>query len=161
MAENRFLWGDAVTGGIVAGLVFLVLEMVMVPVFGGGSPWGPPRMIAGIVMGQGVVPPPGTFALVPVVVAVIIHMILSIFYALVISFIIRKMNVGLAILTGAAGGFVLYLLNFYVFTAIWPWFANARNWITIFTHIVFGLLAAWVFTAMAKEPTAKMTEDVA
>jgi hypothetical protein len=33
--------------------------MVMVPTFLGGSPWGPLRMMAAIVLGQGVLPAPG------------------------------------------------------------------------------------------------------
>lgn len=33
---------SAAIAGLIAGVVFLVLELIMVPVFGGGSPWGPP-----------------------------------------------------------------------------------------------------------------------
>ena len=48
------------------------MEMEMVPLFVGGSPWGPPRMIAAIGMGRGVLPPPDSFALVPMMVAMAI-----------------------------------------------------------------------------------------
>ena len=51
----------ALWAAIIAGIVFMMLEMIMVPVFMGGSPWGPPRMIAAIGMGKGVLPPPATF----------------------------------------------------------------------------------------------------
>jgi len=54
-------WKAAVWAGVIAGLVFLILEMIMVPVFANGSPWGAPRMMAAIVMGQGVLPPLVTF----------------------------------------------------------------------------------------------------
>ena len=59
--------------------------MLLVPVFLGGSPWGPPRMIAAIGMGPGVLPPPDTFALVPMLVAVVIHFMLSIVLALILA----------------------------------------------------------------------------
>jgi len=41
---------------IIAGLVFMALEMMLVPLLQGGSPWGPPRMIAAIGMGKEVLP---------------------------------------------------------------------------------------------------------
>lgn len=50
-------WSAAVWAGVIAGAVFLVLEMVMVPMFLDGSPWGPPRMIAAMAMGEEVLPP--------------------------------------------------------------------------------------------------------
>lgn len=33
---------------------------------------------------------------------------------------------------------------------VFPWFATARNGITIFTHIVFGAVAAWVYKAFVR-----------
>jgi hypothetical protein len=40
----------------------MMLQMGLVAL-AGDSPWGPPRMIAAIVMGEGVLPPPATFDL--------------------------------------------------------------------------------------------------
>jgi hypothetical protein len=37
-------WKAAVWAGIIAGLVFMVLEMLLVQLVGAGSMWGPPRM---------------------------------------------------------------------------------------------------------------------
>jgi hypothetical protein len=41
-------------------------------------------------------------------------------------------------------------VNFYGFTALFPWFAMARNWISIFGHLVFGLVAAGAYVAIRK-----------
>lgn len=141
-------WKAAIVAGLIAGLVFLVLEMLMVPLFMGGSPWGPPRMIGAIGIGQSALPPPATFSLPIVAVAIIVHFVLSVIYAVVLAFIIDRLDVGMAMLAGAVFGLVLYIVNFYGFTAIFPWFVNARNWVTIFTHIVFGFGAAWVYKAL-------------
>ncbi len=137
--------------GLIAGAVFMMLEMIMVPLFmPDGSPWGPPRMIAAIGMGKEVLPPPATFALMPVMVAMIIHFILSIIFAVILAFIVSRLGLGIALLIGAVFGLVLYFVNFYGFTAIFPWFAMARNWISIFSHIVFGAAAAWAYKALAR-----------
>ncbi|MDQ3636011.1 MAG: hypothetical protein M3405_16140 [Acidobacteriota bacterium] len=143
-------WKAAIIAGIVAGAIFMMLEMILVPLVGGGSPWGPPRMIAAIGMGKEVLPPPGDFALMPVMVAMVIHFVLSIIFAVILAFIIQRFSLGLAILIGAIFGLLLYFINFYGFTAVFPWFAMARNAVSIFSHIVFGAAAAWIYKAMAK-----------
>jgi len=143
-------WKAATWAGVIAGLVFLMLEMIMVPVFGGRSPWGPPRMIAAIVLGEGVLPPPATFAPGIVAVAMVLHFVLSIVYALTFALVIHRLGLGAALALGATGGLILYLVNFYGFTALFPWFAMARNWISIFAHIVFGLTVAGVYVPIRK-----------
>ncbi|MQA91824.1 MAG: hypothetical protein GEU90_16645 [Gemmatimonas sp.] len=149
-------WSAAIWSGVIAGAAFLVLEMIMVPLFLGDSMWAPPRMIGAIVMGQDVLPPPATFDFGIVMVAVIMHFILSIVYAVVLALIIGRMGMGAAIGVGAAFGLLLYLVNFYGFTAIFPWFAMARNWVSIFAHIVFGMVAAWTYKRLAgRHPLAQ------
>ena len=135
-------WKSAILSGIIAGAVFMMLEMLLVPVFLGGSPWGPPRMIAAIGMGQGVLTPPDTFALVPMLVAMAIHFMLSMVLAVLLALIVSRMGMGMAVLVGAAFGLVIYLINFYALTAFFPWFSMARNWISIFSHVMFGAVAA-------------------
>lgn len=142
-------WSAAIWAGVIAGAVFMILEMMMVAIFAGGSPWGPPRAIAAIVMGQAVLPPPATFDLGIFMTAMVVHFILSIIYAILLAWIVNRMGMGVAIGAGALFGLVLYLVNFYGFTAIFPWFAMARGWIGIFVHIVFGVVAAWAYKALA------------
>ena len=142
---------DAVWAGIIAGLIFMMLEMIMVPLFMDGSPWGPPRMIGAIALGKDVLPPPATFDFVVVMVAVVVHLALSVIYAIILAWIISvaKTSFWVSILIGAVFGFVLYLVNFYLLTGIFPWFANARNWVSVFTHIIFGIGAAWAYLGLA------------
>lgn len=141
-------WSAAAWAGIISGAVFMMLEMVMVPVFMEGSPWGPPRMIAAIAMGQDVLPPPATFDFVILMAAILVHFILSVAFALVLAWIIYRWAMGPAVLAGAVYGLVLYLVNFYVLTAVFPWFANARNWVSIFAHVMFGVIAAWAYKVL-------------
>ena len=135
-------WSSAIWSGIIAGAVFMMLEMVMVPLFIGGSPWGPPRMIAAIGMGKGVLPPPDTFALVPMMVAMAIHFLLAIVLAVLLALFVNRVELGMAALAGTIFGLAVYLINFYGFTALFPWFEMARNWVSIFAHIMFGAVAA-------------------
>ena len=69
-------WAAAIWAGVIAGAVFMMLEMIMVPLFLGMSGWGPPRMIAAIVVAQGVLPPPATFDSGILMVAMMVHFVL-------------------------------------------------------------------------------------
>ncbi|MDQ3205688.1 MAG: hypothetical protein M3Q40_04130 [Pseudomonadota bacterium] len=140
----------AVWAGVIAGLVFVMLEMMMVAMFLGGSPWGPPRMIAAIAMGRDVLPPPATFDLTILMVAMAIHLVLSIILAFVFALIVKGRPLGTTVIIGAVFGLALYLINFYLMTAVFPWFAEARNWVSIFVHIVFGVVLGWVYAGFSR-----------
>lgn len=144
-------WKAAVLAGIAAGVVFLMLEMGLVTMTG-GSPWGPPRMMAAIVMGEAVLPPPATFDLLILMVSMAVHMVLSVALAVALAFgleIARRWT-GLALLIGDAFGLAVYVANFYAFTEIYPWFATARNLVTIVSHVVFGVVAAWTYLRLSR-----------
>ena len=145
----RIDWRSAAWAGVIAGAVFMMLEMIMVPLFLGGSAWGPPRMIAAIVLGQGVLPPPASFDVGILMAAMIVHFVLSIGFAIVLAVVISRVEKGVALAIGPAFGLVLYLVDFYGFTALFPWFAEARNWVSIFAHVVFGFVAAWAYKELA------------
>ena len=134
--------------GLIAGLVFMVLEMMLVPLLQGGSPWGPPRMIAAIGMGKEVLPPPATFELGIILVAMLIHFALAIVYGLILALIIHRLSMAMALAAGAVFGLLLYAVNFYGMTAVFPWFAMARGWLSIFVHVMFGVVAAWTYKGM-------------
>lgn len=145
IGDSQLNLNGILASGLIAGAVFLVLELIMVPLFLGASPWGPPRMIAAILLGEGVLPPPATFAFGVVLTAVVFHFVLSIIYAALFDWVFGGMRMGPLIGVGVLFGLGLFLVNFFIFTGIWPWFAEARNWVTLFTHLVYGGVLAWSY----------------
>ncbi len=68
-----------------AVIVFLELEMPLAPIFTGApSSWAPPRAIGAIGFGKEVLPPPATFDLRVVMMAMVIHLATSILFAVVL-----------------------------------------------------------------------------
>ena len=130
--------------GLIAGVVFMMLEMAMVWLFQGESPWAPPRMIAAMVLGKDVLPQPGTpatFDLAILMAAMVVHLALAVVYGLSGAALASRLGLAEATGLGAACGLAIYLINFYPIAAtIFPWFAMARGWISAFAHIVFGAL---------------------
>lgn len=143
-------WRAAVSAGLIAGAVFIMFEMIMMPLVMGVSPWAPPRMMAAIVLGQGVLPPPDTFQFGIVMTAMMVHFVLAIAYTFIIGFFVQTRALGTAVAIGAIAGLVLYLVNFYAFTAAFPWFAMARGWVSLLGHILFGLVAAGSYRGLQK-----------
>jgi uncharacterized membrane protein YagU involved in acid resistance len=145
-------WKAAVWAGIIAGVVFMMLEMLLVQFFEPMSMWAPPRMIAAMAMGRDVLPPPDTFDPMVLMTAMLIHFPLSLIYAFILGWIVSRWDMGLAgaAMAGAVFGLAIYFVNFYGFTAIFPWFAEARGWIAIFSHAMFGLVLGLVYEPIEK-----------
>jgi uncharacterized membrane protein YagU involved in acid resistance len=133
-------WKAAVWAGLIAGAVFMMVEMLMVMFFMGQSPWGPPRMIAAMIMGKGVLPPPGSFDMGIVTTAMMIHFALSVVYGLVFGWIVHRLSGVNATLIGAVFGLAIYFINFHLIAPVmFPWFTMAQNWVSVVAHLIFGL----------------------
>lgn len=102
------------------------------------------RLTAALVMGARVLPPPSTSQWDILLVATLIHFTLSVAYALIPALLMSHMRTGAALFAGALYGLVIYVVNLYGFTMIFPWFAVARGWVTVLAHLVFGLTLAGV-----------------
>ena len=149
--DDSFAWGAGVGAGVIAGLVFLVAEMMLVWLVNGASPWGPPRMIAAIVMGQGVLPPPATFDFTIVMVAMMVHFALSIALGLLAALLFRRLGMGGAAIAGVVLGLALYYVSFYpIADAMFPWFAKARGGVALFSHALFGLVLGVAYVALRR-----------
>ncbi len=142
-------WGAAVGAGLIAGLVFMAGQMLLVWLVQGASPWGPPRIIAAMALGQRVLPPPDTFALLPVVVAMILHFIASAVYGVLIGWLVHRFDRGAALAIGLMAGLAIYGINFYLVAPfVFPWFVDARNAVSAVMHAVFGIVAAGAYVAL-------------
>lgn len=144
-------WRAAAWAGVIAGVVFMMAEMLMVMIVDGQSPWGPPRMIAAIALGQGVLPPPAVFDFKIMMTAMLIHFPLAVVYGLILGWMVHRVDTAIALLIGAVFGFALYLINFYpIASALFPWFAMARGWVSAAVHTLFGLVAAGSYAALRR-----------
>lgn len=144
-------WRAAIWAGLIAGALFLALQMGILWALVGGSPWVLLRMIAAMVMGQGVLPPPPTFNAVVVIVALLVHFVLSILFAMLLAFVLHRWGMLVGIIGGALLGLALYAINYYTFTLFFPWFFPMRSWVTVLAHVVFGAAAGGVYEAFEHE----------
>ena len=142
-----------VFSALAAGTVFLLLELLVTRYVLGVNPGVMIRMIAAITQGTAMLPPPESADLSVTLAAVILHLAMSLMYALVFAFIAKGRSVRSATLLGAAYGLVLYVVNFYGFTELFPWFAGARNWGAALAHVVFGVVLGATYAAWSPHGT--------
>jgi hypothetical protein len=109
------------------------------------------RLTAAIVMGSEVLPPPETFDLAVMAVATAVHLTLSFVYIALVVLLVDGRTATAAATLGAGFGLVLYAVNMHVFTSIYPWFVQARDWTTVAAHLVFGLVAALTWRVVAAD----------
>lgn len=141
----------AVSAGLIAGTIMMLLQIVMSPVFLDRSVWFHPRLIAAIPLGADVLPGAARGADASVAIAALVmHYALSVIYAVILSAVLDRVRFWPAVALGAVGGFALYLIIYYGLTNVFEWFVASRNWVTTFTHIAFGIGLAAAYKALER-----------
>jgi hypothetical protein len=138
-----------------------VLELAWAASLGDTGTWGTMRMVAAIVMGQGVLESAG-FSVAVVTVALLIHYVLGLFSGVAVGILISGFNweqsPGMMQAIGAAFGTVIYLVNFFALSQLFPWFVELRGWSTFVGHLVFGMAASFLYWKLSR-PTAAVSRN--
>ena len=144
----------AIWAGVTAGILSTLVEILLWVAFTDSFPgvlFRDARLTAAMVMGSGALPPPAAFSLWTMAVASIIHFTLSIIYGLAVAVLVAGRGRRTALAAGTLFGVALYCVNLYGFTMIFPWFAQARGWITFSAHLAFGISTAGVYHQMTSK----------
>lgn len=144
-------WRAAVIAGLIAGGLTLLLWMILLVLVTGGSLWTPFHHIAAILLGQDVLTPSQSIDFRIVLTGVLIHLFLSVIYAIILAFIIHRWGLIVGIFGGALFGLAIYLINYYTFTALYPWFFPLRSWIALVGHIFYGAAAGGIYEALERD----------
>ncbi|HEF5872427.1 TPA: sodium:proline symporter [Burkholderia cenocepacia] len=111
------------------------------------------RLTAAIVMGRSVLGASGGFDPLVMGVATLVHAALSLVYAVVLARLVHGLSLVAALFAGGAFGLLLYGVNLYGFTTIFPWFIPVRGAITLIAHLIFGITAAAAYCAARHRAT--------
>ncbi len=157
-------WRAAVIAGLIAGALTLLLWMILVALVTGGTIWAPFHHVGSILLGEEALNPSRSLDPQVVITGALTHLTLSVIYALILAFIIHRWGLIVGIIGGALFGLALYIINYYTFAAIFPWFFALRSWIALAGHILFGAAAGGIYEALerdvyvADEPPGRSTE---
>lgn len=143
-----FRLSDTILAGIIGGVVFAVFEMIAAALLMGPAAFVMPlRMIGAIVLGEAALDPGYSLAVAGMA-GVVVHMVLSVGFALVFAAGASPLDTMRALmLAGIAFGILLWLVNFYVVAPIagWTWFPERSNVVVQFlAHAFFyGFPLGW------------------
>jgi len=141
-------WHVTVLAGVIAGTLATLTQILLWLIFTDDFPailFRDARLTAALVLGSSVLPPPATFDVGVMLTATLIHFTLSIAYAALLATLTARLDAIAALLTGVGFGIALYMVNLYGFTTIFPWFAQARGWIALVAHGIFGVVVISVY----------------
>jgi hypothetical protein len=142
-------WEAAGWAGIVAGAIFLALQTAFAA-WGGGSPGDALRRIAALALGGGALGRGAPSNALVVLAALAVHLPLSLIYARALAAMIDGLRPAVSALWGAVFGVALYFVNYYLFGALFPWFATARGPAALLSHAVFGTVAGGLYAEIAR-----------
>jgi len=152
IVEPGLDWAASGWAGLAAGAVFVLIQTFLGVLLGGGGMTDGVRRIASIALGESVMPAGAAFSVIVFLAAAGVHIPLSLIYARVLAAMIDGMRPARALTVGAVFGAGLYLLNYHVFSRIFPWFVSARGPAALLSHLAFGLFAAGIYTRLARRP---------
>jgi hypothetical protein len=139
---GQFQWLAALKAGLAVGLVFMLVAR--------GNPWAGLTFSSPVVMGRLLPPAAG----IPLAVAWLIHLLVSVAYGLVVSLVVAHLSRWRAILIGAAVGLLLYFLNRLMVHFLFPGIEGSEAGV-LFTHLVFGMICAGAYRGLLRrEPVA-------
>ena len=147
--EQLVDWRAAFIAGLVAGVVFLLVQMLGQALIVGQSPWLFPQYAGAIILGgeallDGINP-------TSVAVGIVVHLVLSVAFALILAAIIHEWELLVGLVVGLLFGLAIYAINYYTFTRFFPWFFPVTNWLDIVAHALFGLTAGGVYELLEVE----------
>jgi hypothetical protein len=162
MAEERAArgaidWRAAVWAGIAAGVIATGAELLLWRLFARPLPeilYRDARLAAAIVLGRGVLPPPASFDAAVMAAATVVHFVLSVAYTALLAPLVTRLGQAAAVAVGTGFGLLLFAVNMYGFTWLFPWFSAVRDGITLATHGVFGAAAALGYRALSRRRRA-------
>jgi hypothetical protein len=147
-----------VIGGIVAGIVFAMFEMIMAAVLNGGDAFFMPlRMIGAIGLGMSALDPASSLVTAGAA-GLVIHMVLSMMYGVVTAgalATIRSLSTSTTsiVVVASLAGFALWILNFFVLAGLfgWNWFPDTQNVAVQFVAhtLMFGTVLGIVLDRLA------------
>lgn len=151
-------WVYAIAAGAVAGIAYIVLQSVPRSLLYGDGVWEPFHRIAAMALGASALEDVDAFDPNVIGTAIVIHLGLSAFYGVVLSYIISEFTRRNAPWLGVIAGLLIYVVNFYGFAGLFPWMTELRGGLTLFAHAVFGALLGSCYWALyADRPAARLS----
>lgn len=148
----------AAVAGLVAGLLYIVVQVVLHLISVGAGAGPALRHAAATLLGRWSTPNPDSFPLVATMVAVLVHFLAAVALALILVLIVRRRRLLLTVTAGLAFGLVLYLVVSYGLQARLAWLADYRGWTSLVAYLIYGGLAGALYELLERDRIVSTNE---
>ena len=145
-------WRASIIAGLVAGTIFLILNMLLIPAALDGSVEMLVRYIASILLGEQAVNPGYEYGTMTLLIAVALHYLLSILFAMLVALVVHRGGILLGLLGGTLLGGAIYLINMYAVTQIFYWFFTLESTLFLLLHLLFGAVTGALYESLERTP---------
>ncbi|MEO1289586.1 MAG: hypothetical protein AAFV93_17615 [Chloroflexota bacterium] len=143
--KNNVTWRAIPIAGFIGSIVFLALIMILNPILNNVDSFFILRYFASIVQGSEALVDESVLTLI---IGIATHIVLSIFFALVIAIVIHRWGLIVGIVGGSILGLAFYSINFYTMTVFFPWMAAIDTPLLIAGHVVFGAVTGGIYESL-------------
>lgn len=150
-----------VGAGLIAGSIYLVLQVLFAGFLDSPDPWLPLERIAAMLLGDDAVSD-AHFTMNMAGIGLLVHVAVSIVYGRIVDIVVRDAPPLQATLSGAAVGAAMYLVAFhFVAPHVFPWFSGSPQLITLLNHVAFGAVAGFAYYRLRRRwsPVAPSVAD--
>ena len=143
-------WRAAVIAGVIAGLVFLVVNMALTGYLLGNAQL-PLQLAAALLLGPSVMPPAVGLGGSVFLTGLGVHLVLAVGFTCLIAFCLHRWGIWVGIFGGALFGLALYAINYYFVADFIAGFAAFRSWLMAFSHVLFGAVAGGLYETLERD----------
>jgi hypothetical protein len=143
----------AVWSGLAAGVIATAAQVLLWWLTGDAAAdllLRDARLTAAMILGTDVLPPSTALLYPSLLVATLVHFLLSAVYGWVLAYLIHRPGRLWSLCIGLLYGLLLYGVNMYGFTYLFPWFAQVRDGVTMSVHAVFGAACAVLYQTWSR-----------
>lgn len=146
-------WGAAVWAGLLAGVAFLLTNLIVSSIAVDDADVTL-RLMSSLILGNDVLLSEPTA--VSIIVGLLVHFVLSVLFTVIIALLIHRWGLLVGIVAGGLLGLALYGINFFALRPILPQFFVVTGWTMAVSHLIFGAVAGGMYEALEDDdiPTA-------
>lgn len=154
--QKNMTWRAIPIAGLVAGIVFLLMNMILNPIFNDVDALFIIHYFASLIVGEEALT---QSSITTLILGLVVHAVLSILFAFVIAVVIHRWGLLVGIIGGGLLGLALYGINFYFVTYVVEWIFGINNTWLLISHIVFGAVAGGVYESLDSFDTPVFEEE--
>jgi len=152
-------WGYAILGGIIAMIVFAIVEMAFSWAIRGASPLSP-LVAFGTATLNALMPsahPGGGIKTAMVGIACLLA--LGAVSGIILAFLVDRLGVLAAALVGLVFGLAMYAIDMYGIARLLPALVGLRDWMSALAYAIQGALAAALYKVMTRDDATVIVDE--